>query len=375
MICKQCNNNVPNDSEYCPFCGNIVKKEITQANTISDVEKGYTYLELKEWEKAKEIFDFAIVNNDNKAKAYIGRLLAKLKLSDLVSLSSVNKKLTKFDDFKMAVKYADDNYKQQLKKYYSLVEEKINLKKAKSKKRAIISLISGVSIAALLALTYFIFVPIGRFSYYKNLLSKGKIEKATQSFSNSKWFEYDEKTKNLFYAQGVALVEDNDYKNAEICFDTANGFDDSNNYYYYCKARNLLAENDLESYNYFIKCKGFLDSKNLLETNECFILVNKLQGNWSHPELKPYANRDTSNIKQGSHDGVFYATNNLTILSESINISGIDVSGKYTKGKLVISSNHQLAIDDGTHKEIRFENDSVIYIEDDLVKEIKWEKK
>ena len=116
MICKQCNNNVPNDSEYCPFCGNIVEKELPQANTntISDIDKGYTYLELKEWKKAKEVFDFAIVNNDNKAKAYIGRLLAKLKLSDLVSLSSVNKKLTKFDDFKMAIKYADDNYKDKL---------------------------------------------------------------------------------------------------------------------------------------------------------------------------------------------------------------------------------------------------------------------
>ena len=33
MICKQCNNNVPNDSDYCPFCGNVVEKETIQ--TIS----------------------------------------------------------------------------------------------------------------------------------------------------------------------------------------------------------------------------------------------------------------------------------------------------------------------------------------------------
>ena len=365
MICKQCNNNVPNDSEYCPFCGNTVEKVITETNSVSDVDKGYTYLELKEWKKAKELFDFAIVNNDNKARAYIGRLLAKLKLSDLVSLSSVNKKLTKFDDFKMAVKYADDNYKQQLKKYYSLVEEKINLKKAKSKKRAIISLISGVLIVVLLALTYFVFIPLGRFSYYQNLLSNGKVEKATESFSNSRFFEYEEKAKKLFYNNGVSLVENKDCKNAEFCFDTTKDFKDSKKYYTYCKAQNLLAKKDLESYNYFIECKDFLDSKDILETNEYFIMVNKLQGNWSHSELKPHLNNDkVSKILQS-----------ITILSETIKIRGINVSGQYTKGKLIISSNNQLAIDDGTHKEIRIETDSTIYIEGDLVKEIKWEKK
>ncbi len=284
MICKQCNNNVPNDSEYCPFCGNFVEKEITQANNISDVEKGYTYLELKEWKKAKEIFDFAIVNNDNKARAYIGRLLAKLKLSDLIGLSSVNKTLTKFDDFKMAVKYADDNYKEQLKKYYSLVEDKINQKKVKTKKRAIISLISSMSLIVLLVLTYFVFIPLGRFSYYQNLLSNEKIEKATKSYSDSKWFEFDEKAEELFYNKGVSLVESKDYKNAELCFDTTKNFKDSKNYYNYCKAQNLLAENDLESYNYFMNCKDFLNSKEILNKNEYFVLLNKLQGEWYHPE-------------------------------------------------------------------------------------------
>ena len=159
MICKQCNNNVPNDSEYCPFCGNIVEQETIQTNTISNVDKGYTYLELKEWKKAKEIFDFAIVNNDNKARAYIGRLLAQLKLADLESLSDTSEKLTKFDDFKMAVKYADNNYKQQLKKCYFLVEERNNQKKVRTKKRLMISSISCMSLILLLSLTYFVFIP------------------------------------------------------------------------------------------------------------------------------------------------------------------------------------------------------------------------
>lgn len=262
MICKQCNNNVPNDSEYCPFCGNIIEKVIAETNPISDIDKGYTYLELKEWRKAKEIFDFAIVNNDNKARAYIGRLLAKLKLSDLASLSSVNKKLTKFDDFEMAVKYADDNYKQQLNKYYSLVEEKINQKKAKTKKRAIISSISSISLIALLLLTYFVFIPLGRFLYYQNLLSNGKIEKATQTFSDSKWFEYNGKVKESFYNKAIKLLENKEYDKAIDCLKECDNYKDSEilyNYYNGLKFYNSQAYE--KAIPFFEKSEDYKDSE------------------------------------------------------------------------------------------------------------------
>lgn len=302
MICRQCNNNVPNGSEYCPFCGNIV--ETIQTNRISDIEKGYTYLELKEWKKAKETFNLAVLNNDNKARAYIGRLLAKLKLSDSASLSSLNKKLTEFDDFKMAVKYADDNYKQQLKSYYLSVEEKIAKKRAKSKKRAIRFSISCVSLVIFLSLAYFVSGPI-------------------------------------LYKQGISLVNSKNYENAEYYFHITKNFKDSNKYYTYCKAQNLLAENDLESYNYFTECKDFLDSENILKTNEYFILVNKLQGEWYYPgqteeekeeELKEIRNSgDYYEVDGSFYDKSFYASYEELILA-------IESKGKMIRGSVLFSS-------------------------------------
>lgn len=283
MICRHCNNNVPNGSEYCTFCGNVL--ETVQEDNISNIDRGYAYLELKEWENAKKIFNFAIVNNENKARAYIGRLLADMKLSDFEKLPTLNKKLTQFDDFNLALKYADDYYKQLLEDYCSLVEEKVERKQVKSKKCAVVTSISCISLIILLLLTYFAFIPYGRFSHYKSLLSKGKIEKATKSYSNSKWFEFDKKSVELFYNKGVSLVENKDYKNAEVCFLTTKNFKDSNNYQTYCKAQQLLAEDNLESYNYFTECIDFLDSKNILETNEYFVLVDKLQGKWKRPNI------------------------------------------------------------------------------------------
>jgi len=262
MICKQCNNNVPNDSEYCPFCGNVVEKVITESNVVSEVDKGYTYLELKEWKKAKDIFDFAIVNNDNKAKAYIGRLLAKFKLSGLESLSGSNKKLTEFDDFKMAVKYADDTYKQQLKNCYLLVEEKIASKKAKSKKRIITTAVSCLSVVVILALSYFVFVPLGRYSYYKKLLSNGNVEKATESFSNSKWFEYNEKVKELFYDKAIKLFEDKEYDKAIECLRECDDYKNSVILYNYYNGLKFYNNQDFaKAMNFFEKSKDYKNSE------------------------------------------------------------------------------------------------------------------
>lgn len=281
MICKQCNNDVPNDSEYCPFCGNIEEKEIAESISVSDIEKGYTYLELKEWKKAKEVFDFAIVNNDNKAKAYIGRLLSKLKLTDLESLSNINQKLTKFDDFETAIKYADYDYKKQLINY-SLLSER------KSKKKFITLLITSILIVVIFILAYFVIVPYGTYLRYNSLLNEGSVETAVLSYNSYKngiWLNYKGNMQKLFYEKGVDLVNDKDYINAELCFaEIDENFLETNNYYNYCKAQNLLAENDLESYNYFTNCKDFLNSKEILNKNEYFVLLNKLQGEWYHPK-------------------------------------------------------------------------------------------
>lgn len=389
MICSHCNNNIPNSSEYCTFCGNVL--ETVQEDNVSNVDRGYAYLELKEWEKAKKIFDFAIVNNENKAKAYIGRLLADMKLSDFEKLATLNKKLTKFDDFNLALKYADDYYKQLLENYCSLVEEKVERKQAKSKKCAVITSISCISLIIVLLLTYFAFIPFGRFSYYKNLLSKGKIEKATKSYSNSKWFEFDKKSVELFYNKGVSLVENKDFKNAEVCFLTTKNFKDSKNYQTYCKAQQLLAEDNLESYNYFTECIDFLDSKNILETNEYFVLVDKLQGKWKRPSITKAEQEEHDRELRNSgeyyeYKGNFYAkscyesyedfidtvTNHYRLFlpgrylgtydgPEKIEISGIKISGiatadddlKIIKGEGVgfyeFNKNQLIELIDDTH--------------------------
>ncbi|MBQ8794367.1 MAG: hypothetical protein IJZ63_06495, partial [Clostridia bacterium] len=243
MICKNCNKEIPNNSEYCSFCGNVVQSAIS-AGISSDLSKGYTYLELKQWKDAEQFFRNAIIDGENKSEAYIGKMLARYKTDSIENLAERAKKFSNDDDFKLAIKYA-------YKEYADYLKECALSGAKKSKKRTIIVLSICAFLMVIALLSYFVLIPLNRISNYEDLLADGKVQEAVKSYTSSKWFEYDQKAKDLFYESGLKLVEVKDYKNAESCFEITNGYADNEKYLDYCKAQNLLADNDLESYNYF----------------------------------------------------------------------------------------------------------------------------
>lgn len=313
MICKNCNKEIPNDSEYCAFCESAIENIVAMSKTTPDaaaLKKGYTYLELKQWKKANEIFEAAIVNDECKAEAYVGKMLAHYKVDSIDFLVAKGKKIKSNNDFNLALKYADSEYANYLKECAIKADKK-------NKKRAVVLSSVCACVAVVAVLSYFVFIPFGRNFYYKNLITDGKAQKAAKAYQSSKWFEYDKIAQKLFYENGLKLVEAKDYKNAEACFKITKGYEaeigdfvyksgvklvelkdyknaeacfeiindykGNSNYQNYAKAQNLLANGDLESYDYFTELGDFLDSKEILNTNKYFVMVNKLQGEWYSP--------------------------------------------------------------------------------------------
>lgn len=348
MICKNCNREIPNDREYCSFCGNVVESAIL-SNDTTDLNKGYTYLELKQWKDAEQFFRNAIIDGDNIAEAYIGKMLSRYKSDSIEGLVASGRKFSSDDDFKLALKYANGDYGEYLKK--------CALNGAnKSKKRTIIvsSICAFVIVIALLS--YFVLIPLNKISNYENLLSDGKVQKAVKSYQSSKWFEYDKKAKDLFYENGLKFVENKDYKNAEVCFEITNGYTDNEKYLNYCKAQNLLANDDLESYNYFTNLGDFLDSKEILNTNKYFVVINKLQGKWKYPETslsvidehminKGYkVNYSENKYFTKVTDSISFGVKRTEANEKTIEIDGLIVNGDIA-GKLAIhSTNNEIGI-------------------------------
>lgn len=210
-------------------------------------------------------------------------------------------------------------------------------------------------VAVLSVFAYFVFIPLGRNYYYKDLVANGKLDKAIKSYNNSVWFEYDEQVKNLFYESTLGFVEAKDYKTAENYFEMLKDYKDGEKYYNYCKAQNLLSDKDLNAYDCFVKLGDFLDCKKIIETNEYFITVNRLQGEWKCSETslsdidnymldKGYTIDNKNGVYEKKKDSISsFKVKRAEIHESSIKFDGMTVSG-YIDGKLEIASDGKIKI-------------------------------
>lgn len=387
MICNNCKKIIEDDCKHCPFCGNIPQKSVSESNAPSDIEKGFSCLELKQWDEADLFFKNAIKNNENKVEGYIGRILARYKVDSIDNLVLKHKKFTNNNNFKLALKYADTEYAEYLKD----CAKKSDLARKKKQKQIFgIGFVCFTSVMILSVLAYCVFIPFGRNYYYKSLVANGELDKAIKSYNNSKWFEYDEKAKDLFYESSLEFIEINDYKTAENCFEILKDYKDGEKYYNYCKAQNLLADNDLKAYDYFVKLDDFLDCKKIIETNEHFITLNKLQGEWKYPETT-LSDIDNYMLGEGytvdAENGIYkknidsvvsFEPKREAVHENSIKIDGSTVNG-FVNGKFEISSSGKINIhcEDGLWTYLELNEDGTISLDnvtDGIYPFIKWKK-
>lgn len=190
---------------------------------VSYLEKGYSYLELKKWKEAIKEFDLSIVNKESKAEAYMGRVLAKLKLSSLEDLEKCKKSFYKDSDFKYALKYADEEYKKQLEEY-----EKNNKRYSKYRKdkRIIFSVILCIVLILAVIVTFFAY-PNLKFQMQYNKIKNAKVGDVVKFGT----YEQDANKKNgkepiEWMVSEVDLVRDKVLLLSEYALDTIKYYDD-----------------------------------------------------------------------------------------------------------------------------------------------------
>lgn len=90
---------------------------LTAPNTLSLLKRADLYLEDGEFESATEYYNRVLDIDPECAKAYLGLLMAELKIKEHSELTAINKPLTSLGNFKRALRFADDELRKTLEEY------------------------------------------------------------------------------------------------------------------------------------------------------------------------------------------------------------------------------------------------------------------
>ena len=122
--CNTCANSIPDDSEFCPFCGNkvihIVEESLTQEESLLSIQpdvlikRAFLFLEEGAFDKADNYIEAALNQDPENADAYLAKLMMDLKVSSIEELSTIGERIDDNINYKRALRYGDDELKEKL---------------------------------------------------------------------------------------------------------------------------------------------------------------------------------------------------------------------------------------------------------------------
>lgn len=105
-----------------------VVKETIVTNNISNtnplLKRAFMFLEDGEWDSANEYCEKVLDIDPECAKAYLGKLMAELRIKKQDALKDCENPFDKNNNFKKAVRFADDNLSKTLKGYINHINER-----------------------------------------------------------------------------------------------------------------------------------------------------------------------------------------------------------------------------------------------------------
>lgn len=205
------------------------------------MKRVYLFLEDKEWESADNYCEKILDIDPENDQAYLGKLLAELKISDKESLGAQNQPFDNNKNYQKLLRFADEGLVEELSKYNAAAsaraEETANQAKQQSQKRNKLIVITLFSICA----------AIGIFLLFTNVI-----------------------IPNVKYNNAVKLMEAGNYIEAYNAFTAMNGYKDSDDMKTECTYGNAVAlmnaGNIVDAYDTFIALNGYKDSAEKAES-------------------------------------------------------------------------------------------------------------
>ena len=122
--CPDCGKE--NENMFCSNCGVKKPEETQQQKDYENIlGRGFLFLEDGDFEKAEEYFEKVLDIDFECAKAYLGKLLADLRIKNISGLENANVDFSENPNYKKILRFGDEKLKNEIKIYLDAVSERV----------------------------------------------------------------------------------------------------------------------------------------------------------------------------------------------------------------------------------------------------------
>lgn len=219
-----------------------VQKNVTSSNGINIgtlLKRAFMFLEDEDWKSADEYCEKVLDVDPECAEAYLGKLLAELKINTLEKLPECAKSFENSNNYQKAVRFGDERLKSVLtecveicKKNAKAKDEAERIEKARKDeairkiraKKIQIATVCSLFIVALVAFVCFVFViPHVKYKKAISLISAGKYDAAMAVLDELG----DNYGKDKLYETAISLMNFGKYPEALRLFNNLGDYEDS----------------------------------------------------------------------------------------------------------------------------------------------------
>lgn len=126
LSCPACNAWIEHSGEqnhfFCEYCGTKITIEEVTAPIL---QQAFLFLENRDYDNAESCLEQVLEADPKCAKAYMGRLMCLLRVSQMASLSYHRIPLTTYADYEQALRFAGDEEVLQYLSYNQAIKERI----------------------------------------------------------------------------------------------------------------------------------------------------------------------------------------------------------------------------------------------------------
>ena len=193
--------------------GKATKETIVLNNDNVDVapllERGFLFLEDKDWDRADEFFE-AVLNKDPKnAQAYLGKLLVDLNVSGFEDLRDFRTTFSDNNNYEKIMRFADNDLKESVKNCNDIIARRLEEARKKDLYEKALEIMESATTEQMFENAGYMFIEVKDYADAKEkaeeCFEKGEIARKDAILSEAKRFmEYD----NIScYSNAIALFE------------------------------------------------------------------------------------------------------------------------------------------------------------------------